>query len=63
MTRNDFIIQSILAMLGNSKSHYTWHGRDQWAENLIDAAFFLTEKMSSRNIKFDEDINVQDKPP
>ena len=50
MTRNDFIIKTIIAMAANSCYKYNWHSRHEWANSIIDAAMTLADIMEKRKL-------------
>ena len=45
MKRNDFIIKTIIMMSANPNNRYSWHGRNTWAREIIDAAVLLADEM------------------
>ena len=50
MTRNDFIIKTIVAMAANSAYHYTWISGHEWAKKIVDAAILLADYMEKNRL-------------
>lgn len=50
MTRNDFIIKTIIAMAANSCYKYNWHGGHEWAGTIVEAALRLADAVEKRQL-------------
>ena len=50
MTRNDFIIKTIIAMAANSAYKFNWIGGHDWAITLIQGATELADHMEKRQL-------------
>lgn len=50
MTRNDFILKTIIAMAANNAYRYSWHGRNEWANSIVDGAITLADIMEKRQL-------------